>query len=293
MKNFNNKVAAITGAASGIGRALALNLAGQGCDLAISDINAAELDVTASQARKKGVKVTTQVLDVADRDAVHAWADQVVKDHGRVNMIFNNAGVAQSGSVEGTSYEDYDWIFDINFRGVLYGTKAFLPYLKKAKGGGHIINVSSVFGLFSQPGMSAYNATKFAVRGFTESLRQELDLKQENVSATCVHPGGIKTNIAKNARMSPDMAELLGRPNDADALRQEFADQLFRTTPESAAEQILKAVQHDERRVLVGTDAKAIDTMQRLLPTAYQRLVTFAIRRASKQPAKPHVKANG
>ena len=178
MKDFRNKVAAITGAGSGIGRALALNLAAQGCHLAISDIDPKGLEATAKQAKAHGVTVTSKTLDVADREAMHAWADEVVREHGQVNMIFNNAGVAQSGSVEGTSYEDYDWILDINFRGVLYGTKAFLPYLKKAPGGGHVINVSSVFGLFSQPGMSAYNATKFAVRGFTESLRQELDLRQ-------------------------------------------------------------------------------------------------------------------
>ena len=176
MKSFKNKVAAITGAASGIGRALALELGKQQCDLALSDVNEAGLNETADMARKLGVKVTATKLDVANRDAMHAWADQVVKDHGKVNLIFNNAGVALGNTVEEAKYEDYEWIMGINLWGVIYGTKAFLPYIKQT-GDGHIINVSSIFGLFAQPTQSGYNMTKFAVRGFTESLRQELDLQ--------------------------------------------------------------------------------------------------------------------
>ena len=210
MKSYKNKVAAITGAASGIGRALALELAKQQCHLALSDVDDQGLAETAKQAKALGVKVTTAKVNVADREAVHAWADQVVTDHSKVNMVFNNAGVALGGTVEDTDYSDYEWIVGINMWGVVYGTKAFLPYIKQAGEEGHIINISSIFGLFSQPTQSGYNMTKFAVRGFTESLRQELDIEGGNVSCTCVHPGGIKTNIARNARMSNSLEKLTG-----------------------------------------------------------------------------------
>ena len=176
MKTFQHKVAAITGAASGIGQALALELAQQQCDLALSDVDEAGLAATAQQARALGVEVTSSKVNVAEREAVHAWAAQVVQDHGKVNLIFNNAGVALGGTVEDTDYEDYEWILGINLWGVVYGTKAFLPLIKASGEEGHVINVSSVFGLFSQPTQSGYNMSKFAVRGFTESLRQELDL---------------------------------------------------------------------------------------------------------------------
>lgn len=276
MKSFSGKVAAITGAGSGIGRSLALALSHQGCHLALSDVNETGLAETATLCKPQEVKVTTARVDVADREAMHQWANRVVKDHGQVNLIFNNAGVAHAGTVESTSYEDYDWILDINFRGVLYGTKEFLPHLKAAKGGGHIINISSIFGLFSQPGMSAYNATKFAVRGLTESLRQELDMAKNGVSATCVHPGGIKTNIARDARMDDSMTELMGGTSN-DELTGNF-EKLFRTTPDQAADIILKSVQRKARRVLVGSDARAVDMLQRIVPTAYQRMVTYAMR---------------
>lgn len=280
MKNFNNKVAAITGAASGIGRALALNLAREKCDLALSDVNEVGLQETAEQARALGVKVTTTKVNVADRAAMHAWADQVVKDHGNVNLIFNNAGVALGNTVEDASYEDYEWIMGINLWGVIHGTKAFLPYLKQT-GDGHVINVSSIFGLFSQPTQSGYNMTKFAVRGFTESLRQELDLDNCGVSATCVHPGGIKTNIAKNARMDDSVLKLTGGKGSTEKMTQQF-EQMFVTTPDKAAQVILNAVKRDARRVLIGNDAKATDVMQRLLPQVYQKLVTASFKLANR-----------
>jgi len=279
MKSFENKVAAITGAGSGIGRALALNLARQGCHLALSDVNGEGLAQTAAQALQLGVKVTQSQVNVAERDAVHAWAEQVVQEHGRVNLIFNNAGVAQGGTVEGNAYADYEWIMAINFWGVVHGSKAFLPHLKAA-GEGHLVNTSSVFGLFAQPGMSAYNASKFAVRGFTESLRQELDLAACGVSASCVHPGGIKTNIAKTARMNDSLSQVTGQ--DANQARQQFNDQLLRTSAEQAARVILRGVLADKRRILIGADAHALDAMQRLLPALYQRLVTAAMRLAAR-----------
>jgi NAD(P)-dependent dehydrogenase (short-subunit alcohol dehydrogenase family) len=279
MKSFENKVAAITGAGSGIGRALAFHLARQGCQLALSDVNAEGLAETADHARKLGVQVSETLVDVADRAAVHAWADQVVAEFGRVNAIFNNAGVAQGGTVEGNDYADYEWIMNINFWGVVNGTKAFLPYIK-ASGNGHIINISSIFGLFAQPGMSAYNASKFAVRGFTESLRQELDMADYGISASCVHPGGIKTNIAKTARMNASLNSVTGQ--DGEKARQQFNDQLLRTTPEKAAQIIINGVLANKRRILIGPDAYALDGMQRLFPALYQRLVTAAMGMAAR-----------
>ena len=288
MKDFNNKVAAITGAGSGIGRALAVNLARAGCHLALSDVNAEGLQQTAEQVHGSGVNVTTTVLDVSDQAAVYAWADQVVADHGRVNLIFNNAGVALSGTVAGLSLEDYDWIMGINFNGVLYGTKAFLPHLEAA-GEGHVINISSVFGLAAQPLMSGYNAAKFAVRGLTESLRQDLEVSQSCVSCSCVHPGGIKTNIARDSRSSDSAQKLTGQ--NAEEAAKEF-EKLFITTPVKAARVILKGVQKNSRRILIGPDARVLDWMVRLFPTAYQKLFIRMIELSRKKAGrKKHIRA--
>jgi NAD(P)-dependent dehydrogenase (short-subunit alcohol dehydrogenase family) len=278
MKSFLDKVAAITGAGSGIGRALSIELAKAGAHLGISDINGTTLDETAQQARALGARVTTAVLDVSKRDAVYAWADAVVKDHGRANLVFNNAGVAVGSLIEGVSYEDFEWIMGINFWGVVYGTKAFLPHLRAA-GEGHVVNISSVFGLIAVPGNGTYNASKFAVRGFTEALRQELDMTGGAVSCTCVHPGGIKTNIVRDSRMSDNLTGVLVK--DAEQGKRDF-EKMFITTPEQAAKVILRAVLKNKRRVLIGPDARAIDTMARLLPTAYQRLNVSAARRRNR-----------
>ena len=269
MKDFNGRVAAITGAGSGIGRALANALARRGAHLALSDIDDTGLAETVAQCEGFGVKITSEHLDVADRDAVYAWADRVVADHGGVNLIINNAGVALGATVESMSYEDFEWLMNINFWGVVYGTKAFLPYLKLA-GEGHIVNLSSVFGLISVPSQSAYNAAKFAVRGFTDTLRMELEIEGANVSVTTVHPGGIKTNIARNARVDPSIRDLAGDPEKAAA---DF-ERAFITSPEKAAEQILAAVRRDRRRALIGPDAKVIDLVSRLPAGVYQSILT-------------------
>lgn len=271
MKNFKNKVAAITGAGSGIGQQLAVLLAQQGCHLALSDINEQGLAQTVELLQGSDVRVTIQKVNVAKLQEVRSWAAQVEQDHGSVNMIFNNAGVALGCTVEGASYEDLEWIVDINFWGVVYGTKEFLPLIKKT-GDGHIINISSLFGLTAQPTQSAYNATKFAVRGFTESLRQELDLQNCGVSALCVHPGGIRTNIANAAKMNDSMLTLGMNPEKA---ARNF-NKLLRCPPVEAARQILEAVQKDKRRLLIGNDAKAVDLIQRILPSGYQHVTALA-----------------
>ena len=282
MKNLKGKVAAVTGAGSGIGQALAINLAKEGCSLAISDVNEQGLRNTQALLKEYSVSVSAQELDVADKDAVYAWADQVVVDHGKVNLIFNNAGVALSGTVGSLSEEDYKWIMDINFWGVVYGTKAFLPHLE-ASGEGHIVNVSSIFGLTSQPLMSGYNASKFAVRGFTESLRQDLEITDSKVSATCIHPGGIKTNIAQSARFDKSAMDVIGATKESTL--KEF-EKSFIHTADSAARTIIKGVKRNDRRVLIGADARVYDGIVRLFPSAYQSLFTKVIRWRSKSAQK-------
>jgi NAD(P)-dependent dehydrogenase (short-subunit alcohol dehydrogenase family) len=273
VRSFDGRVAAITGAGSGIGRALAGDLAGRGAHLALSDVDEVGLAETVARCEGAGVKVTSQLVDVADRDAVFAWADQVVADHGKVNLVVNNAGVALGATVEGMSYEDLEWLMGINFWGVVHGTKAFLPHLR-ASGEGHVVNLSSVFGLISVPSQSAYNAAKFAVRGFTDSLRMELEIEGSCVSATTVHPGGVRTNIARKARIDPSVEALGGAADTGE----EF-DKIARTTPESAARQILAAVQKDRRRALIGHDATLIDLISRLPVGLYQRVVVFGAKR--------------
>ncbi|MDB4988434.1 MAG: short chain dehydrogenase/reductase family oxidoreductase [Myxococcaceae bacterium] len=265
MKTLKDKVAAITGAASGIGRATALLLAKQGCHVALSDVNAEAVDATAAACRVLGVRATSKKVDVANREAVYAWADDVVREHGHVNVILNNAGVALAATVETMEYPDFEWLMGINFWGVVYGTKAFLPHIKRA-GEGSIVNVSSIFGLLGIPTQSAYNAAKFAVKGFTESLREELDIEGSNIGVTVVHPGGIKTNIARAARVTESKG-MVGANSTRDF------EKSFITTAESAAEAIVEGIQKNRHRVLIGIDAKAMDLMQRLLPSGYQSIV--------------------
>lgn len=261
MKHLKNKVAVVTGAGSGIGRALAMALAARGCRLALSDVD--ETGLAETIAALNGVEIKSYVLDVSDQDAIYAHANDVIKDFGQVNLIINNAGVALSASVREMTDADFKWIMDIDFWGVVHGTRAFLPHLI-ASGDGHVVNISSVFGLIGVPKQSAYNAAKFAVRGFTESFRQEMKLENQPVSVSCVHPGGIRTNIANSARM--------GKSENGDAQRKGF-DKLAMTTPEKAADIIVKGILKDESRILVGPDAWGIDAINRLLGSAYQPLV--------------------
>jgi NAD(P)-dependent dehydrogenase (short-subunit alcohol dehydrogenase family) len=274
VKTFKERVAAITGAGSGIGRALAIELAERRAHLALSDIDPIGLAETVGLCEGSGVKVTSQVLDVADRSAVYAWADQVVQDHGQVNLIFNNAGVALGATIESMSYEDFEWLMNINFWGVVYGTKAFLPHLK-ASGEGHVVNLSSVFGLISVPAQAAYNSAKFGVRGFTDALRMELDISKCGVSATTIHPGGIKTNIARSARLDDSVIALAG---SSQAAGDQF-ERIAITSPQKAARQILAAVEANRRRALIGPDAKVIDLISRLPAAWFQRFMVLGARR--------------
>ncbi|ABL06467.1 SDR family NAD(P)-dependent oxidoreductase [Mycobacterium ulcerans] len=263
MEGFAGKVAVVTGAGSGIGRALAIELARSGAKLAISDVDTEGLAQTEKLVTALGAEVKTDRLDVTERETFLAYADAVNEHFGKVNQIYNNAGIGHTGDVEVCAFKDIDRVMDVDFGGVLNGTKTFLPYLI-ASGDGHVINVSSVFGLFSVSGQAAYNAAKFAVRGFTEALRQEMILAGHPVGVTTVHPGGIKTAIARNATAAEGL--------DSDELAKMFDKRVARTSPERAAKIILGAVRKNKARVLVGPDAKALDIVVRLTGSGYQRL---------------------
>jgi NADP-dependent 3-hydroxy acid dehydrogenase YdfG len=263
MEGFAGKVAAVTGAGSGIGQALALELARSGASVAISDVDTEGLAQTGEQLKAIGAPVRSDRLDVTEREAFQIYADQINEHFGKVNQIYNNAGIAFTGDVEITEFKDIERVMDVDFWGVVNGTKAFLPHLI-ASGDGHIVNVSSLFGLMSMPGQAAYNSAKFAVRGFTEALRQELVLNRDPVKVTSVHPGGIKTAIARNG--------LTAEGVDPEAQYKFFDRRLASTTPQRAAEIILEAVRKNKARVLVGQDAVVLDLIVRITGSGYQRL---------------------
>jgi NADP-dependent 3-hydroxy acid dehydrogenase YdfG len=276
MEGFAGKVAAVTGAGSGIGQALALELARSGAALAISDVDSEGLAQTEEQLRAIGAPVRTDRLDVTEREAFQIYADQINEHFGKVNQIYNNAGIAFTGDVEVSQFKDIERVMDVDFWGVVNGTKAFLPHLI-ASGDGHIINVSSLFGLMSMPGQAAYNSAKFAVRGFTEALRQEMALNGHPVKVTSVHPGGIKTAIARNGTTAEGV--------DPTAQAKFFDKRLASTSPQRAAEIILEAVRKNKARVLVGPDAKALDLIVRITGSGYQRLFSPVVGRM-KPPSR-------
>lgn len=305
---YRDHVAAITGTGSGIGRELAIHLAQMGCHVALSDINAEQLAQTKDLLVGYDIKVTTTVLDVSDNKAVEAWANEVMSDHGKVNFIFNNAGVALYSTVEGSSISELEWVMDINFWGVVYGTKAFLPLIKNSvkqsetdtsnskssksrqfNNHGHIVNISSLFGLTAQPSQSAYNASKFAVRGFTESLRQELDIQRCGVSATCIHPGGIKTNIANSARGNDSINDI-GMRTGPKAIRS--FNKLLKFDASKAAWIILHATATNQPRCLIGNDAKMIDALQRVFPSRYSQVLNDVNNLSRKLKPRRNKKSN-
>ncbi|MDX6702516.1 MAG: hypothetical protein QOF26_2742 [Baekduia sp.] len=271
MSGLRGKVCAITGAGSGIGRALALGLARRGARLALADRDEAGLQATREAVRAAGAEVHAQPLDVADRDAVMAWAHAVAEHFGAVHQVYNNAGIAFSRTVEESEWADYERVLGVNLWGVIHGTKAFLPHVI-ASGDGHVINISSLNGYLAQQEMSHYVTSKFAVRGFTESLRIEMLNAGHRVGVTVVHPGGIKTSIADNAL---EGARALGQPITAadEARRQMYNDKLLRMDPAEAAEIIIKGVESGKPRVRVGNDAKVVDLLVRAFPSFYPRLV--------------------
>jgi NADP-dependent 3-hydroxy acid dehydrogenase YdfG len=271
MKTLTDKVVVITGAGSGIGRALAVNLARRGALLALSDVNEAGLAETVALAARAGApEVRSDRLDVADRDAMARYALDVVQQFGRVNVVVNNAGVSLTGDFTDLEYADIDWIVGVNLWGVLHGTKEFLPHLI-ASGDGHVVNLSSLFGLISIPGQSIYNATKYAVRGMSEALREEMLVAGHPVGVTSVHPGGIKTDIVRNSRVSAK--------EDKEATSQLFDDKLAKMTPEKAAEIIVNGILKNKARVLVGLDAHALHHIAKLLGSRYQDVVASASRK--------------
>jgi NADP-dependent 3-hydroxy acid dehydrogenase YdfG len=267
MRQFDGKVAVITGAGSGIGRALALNLAGQGAKLALSDIDVEGLAETVRRAEALGAQVKADRLNVAEREAVLAYADEVVAHFGAVHQVYNNAGIAHHGDVEATEFKDFERIMDVDFWGVVNGTKAFLPHVITS-GDGHIVNISSLFGLIAVPGQSAYNAAKFAVRGFTEALRQEMLVAGHPVKVTCVHPGGIKTAVARNATVCEG--------EEATTVAEFFDKRLALHSPEMAARTIVDGVANGRARVVIGWEAKVLDGLARVGGSAYQRIIAAA-----------------
>ncbi|MBH0775859.1 SDR family NAD(P)-dependent oxidoreductase [Nocardia bovistercoris] len=267
---FEGKVCVITGAGSGIGRALAENLARRGAKLALSDIDTDGLAETVRRCEQLGAQVKSDRLNVAEREAVLLYADAVKAHFGVVHQIYNNAGIAYHGDVVKSEFKDIERIMDVDFWGVVNGTKAFLPLLMES-GAGHVVNVSSLFGLIAVPGQSAYNAAKFAVRGFTEALRQEMLVGKHPVEVTCVHPGGIKTAVARNATYADDV--------DGAKTAKMFDKKLAIHTPEMAAQTITEGVRKKHGRVLIGWEAKLLDAFVRITASGYQRLATVANRR--------------
>jgi short-subunit dehydrogenase len=273
---LHGSAAAITGAASGIGRALAFELAARGCDVALADLNEAGLEsaakeISATHARR----ATIRRLDVADPTQIQDFALSAIADFPALNILVNNAGVALLGQFDEFDQAQMAWLMDINFWGVVHGTRAFMPHLQ-SRPLAHIVNISSIFGIIAPPGQSAYCASKFAVRGFSEALRNELTMSKSTVRLSVVHPGGVRTNIARKARTGTHLRESV----DPNELGDRF-EQLARTSPAAAAQTIIRGIERNEPRILIGLDAKFLDVIQRLRPASYWRLLERAFKRMS------------
>ena len=264
LMRLQNRTAVVTGAASGIGRAIAISLSRRGCHLALADVDEAKLEETGRMVAANGVGVSRHRVDVADRDAVAAFPAAVLAEHARIDILVNNAGVAISGTFEEASEEDFEWLFEINFWGVVRMTRTFLPLLRKSDDA-RVVNISSVFGLISPPGQTAYSASKFAVRGFSNALRHEL--AGSSIGVTVVHPGGVATSIADKARPPKNAtAEQI-------AQRRALFKKAARLPPETAGEIIVKGMERRAARVLVGRDAKMMAIIERLAPVSYWKVL--------------------
>ena len=260
-----NSVAVITGAASGIGRALAIRFAQEKiAGIAICDVNENGLNETFEMVETLGVSASKHIIDTSKLEQIEQLKTEVLAKHGRATHLLNNAGVGLLGTFEQISLEDFEWLMNINFWGVIYGCKVFLPILREQESA-HIVNISSVFGLVAPPEQTAYCSSKFAVRGFTESLRHELE--ETNICVSSVHPGGIKTNIARNSRLGKDT------PEEYKVQGAKFFDKVAQTTPEQAAETIIKGIKAKNPRILIGKDAHAINYVSRLFPKTYLRII--------------------
>ncbi len=262
--SLKGRTAVVTGAAGGIGRAVSVSLARRGCNVALADIDEAGLAGTADLVRTHGVKASAHRLDVADREAVASFPERVAAAHAGVDVLVNNAGVAVGGTFEQVSEEDFHWLFEINFWGVVRMTRAFLPLLR-ASGDARIVNLSSVFGLVAPPEQVAYAASKFAVRGFSEALRHELE--GSGVGVTVVHPAGVATSIAERARVPA------GASDEEVARRRELFKKLLKLPPEVAGETIVRGIERRRPRVLVGADATFLSLVVRALPVSYWKVL--------------------
>ena len=284
MKTFKDKVAVITGAGSGMGRYLAILLAKDGADIVACDVNKETLDETVEMLRKHNVSVSSHLLDVADKEAIEALPQKVVDQHGKVDLVFNNAGVSTGKHFKDMEEENWDWVMDINLHGVINSTRAFIPHLKDRPEAA-IINTSSIFGMVAVPGQTVYHATKFAVRGFTESLALEMAETNENLQVHCVHPGHVGTNIVANSRMDEESyKESLEQENNSSiftrnrpATIEEMAESFKEggMHPSKAAQIILNGVKKKKRRIFIGLDSKLLELSQRIFPNKYHRIWPF------------------
>jgi len=275
MTAIRGAAAAVTGAASGIGRALALELAARGCDLALADRDEAGLQSVAAEiAKAHSRKVTVHRVDVGDPKQIEAFAQAAISAHPGLNIVVNNAGVALLGQFDEIDQTQMDWLMNINFWGVVHSTRAFLPHLAR-QSEAHIVNLSSIFGIIAPPGQTAYAAAKFAVRGFSESLRHELTMAKSPIRLSVVHPGGVATNIARNSRTGTGMTDNARRAQSIERF-----DKVAKTTPAVAALRIIKGIENNAPRILIGNDARYMDLLQRFRPATYWAVLARRIEKA-------------
>jgi short-subunit dehydrogenase len=278
MTTIRGAAAAVTGAAGGIGRALALELAARGCDLALADRDEAGLQSVAAEVAKTGQrKVSVHRVDVGEPTGIAGYAHAAISAHPGLNIVVNNAGVGLLGQFTEIDQAQFDWLMNINFWGVVHSTRAFLPHLAQ-QGAAHIVNLSSIFGIIAPAGQTAYASAKFAVRGFSESLRHELQMAGSPVRLTVVHPGGIATNIARNSRTGTGVTD-----NARRALAIERFDEVAKTTPQAAALRIIEGIEKNKPRILIGNDARFLDILQRLRPGTYWSVLAKRIEKAANK----------